>query len=83
VSGGFVRRFLFEGLDIRGAFVRLDEVWQQMQADRGYAPPVARLLGEMAAVTALIAAQLKQAGRLTFQLRGEGAVKLLVIDCDE
>jgi molecular chaperone Hsp33 len=83
MSGGFVRRFLFEGLDIRGAIVHLDEAWRQMQANRGYPPPVARLLGEMAAVTALIAGQLKQAGRLTFQLRGEGAIKLLVIDCDE
>jgi molecular chaperone Hsp33 len=40
------------------------------------------LLGEMSAVTTLIAAQLKQPGRLTFQLRGAGPVSLLVVDCD-
>lgn len=78
-----VSRFLFEGLDIRGAVVRLDQSWQQMQAGRGYPEPVAALLGELAAVTALIAAQLKQPGRLTFQLRGDGPVQLLVVDCDE
>ena len=49
-----------------------------MQQDRDYQPVVAKLLGETAAVTALIAAQLKQSGRLTLQLRGNGPVQLLV-----
>jgi molecular chaperone Hsp33 len=83
ISHNFVRPFLFEELDIRGAFVRLTEVWQALQHGRGYAPPVARLLGEMSAVTALIAANLKQPGRMTFQLKGSGPVELLVLDCDE
>ena len=83
MSGGTIRRFLFEGLDIRGAIVRLDEAWQQMQAGRDYQPTVAQLLGETAAVTALIAGQLKQPGRLTLQLRGNGPVQLLVMDCNE
>ena len=51
-----VHRFLFEGLDIRGAVVQLGESWRSMQVDRNYPAPVAELLGEMAAVTALIAA---------------------------
>lgn len=83
ISHNFVRPFLFENLDIRGACVRLHEVWQALQANRGYAPPVARLLGEMSAVTALIAANLKQPGRMSFQLKGQGPVQLLVLDCDE
>ncbi len=78
-----VRRFLFEGLDIRGAVVHLGESWQHMQVDRQYQPTVAQLLGETAAVTALIAAQLKQPGRLTLQLRGNGPIQLLVMDCNE
>ena len=83
MSAGTVRRFLFAGLDIRGAVVHLGEAWRQMQAGRDYQPTVAQLLGEMAAVTALIAAQLKQPGRLTLQLRGNGPVQLLVMDCNE
>jgi len=83
MSGGTIRRFLFEGLDIRGAIVRLDDAWQQMQAGRDYQPTVAQLLGETAAVTALIAGQLKQPGRLTLQLRGNGPIQLLVMDCNE
>lgn len=83
MSESSVRRFLFEGLDIRGAFVQLGDSWQQMQAGRDYQPTVAQLLGETAAVTALIAAQLKQPGRLTLQLRGNGPIQLLVMDCNE
>ena len=83
MSESSVRRFLFEHLDIRGAVVHLGEAWRQMQAGRDYQPTVAQLLGETAAVTALIAAQLKQSGRLTLQLRGNGPIQLLVMDCNE
>ena len=83
MSDSFVRRFLFEGLDIRGAIVHLGDAWVAMQHDRDYQPTVAQLLGETAAVTALIAAQLKQPGRLTLQLRGGGPIQLLVMDCNE
>lgn len=79
----YVQRFLLEDLDIRGAVVRLTDVWQAMQAGRGYPPAVARLLGEMSAVSAVIAGNLKQPGRLTFQVSGHGPVRLLVIDCAE
>lgn len=78
-----VRSFLFEALDIRGAWVQLGGAWQDMIAGRNYPEPARDLLGQMAAVTTLIAANLKQPGRLTFQLRGEGEISLLVMDCDE
>lgn len=79
----YVQRFLLEDLDIRGAVVRLTDVWQAMQAGRNYPESVARLLGEMSAVSVVIAGNLKQAGRLTFQIAGHGPVSLLVIDCTE
>ena len=78
-----VRSFLFEQLDIRGAWVQLGPAWREMIARRDYPEPVVELLGQLAGVATLITANLKQAGRLTFQLRGEGAVSLLVMDCDE
>ncbi|MBU1222888.1 MAG: Hsp33 family molecular chaperone HslO [Gammaproteobacteria bacterium] len=78
-----VRGFLFEQLDIRGAWVQLGPAWREMIAGRGYPEPALELLGQLAVVTTLITANLKQTGRLTFQLRGEGAVSLLVMDCDE
>ncbi len=78
-----VQRFLFDDLDIRGAVVRLGPVWQQLLTQRDYPAPVIRLLGEMSATTLLMADNLKQPGRLTIQLRGDGPVPLLVIDCSE
>lgn len=78
-----VRSFLFEQLDIRGGWVQLGDAWQEMSDGRHYPEPARDLLGQMAAVTTLIAANLKQPGRLTFQMRGDGAVSLLVMDCDE
>jgi molecular chaperone Hsp33 len=78
-----VRSFLFEQLDIRGVWVQLGSAWREMTAGRDYAEPVIELLGQLAVVTTLITANLKQAGRLTFQLRGDGAVSLLVMDCNE
>ena len=78
-----VQPFLFEHLDIRGALVSLDRSWRELAAGRDYPQAVLKLLGEMSAVTCLIAANLKQPGRMTFQLRGDGEVNLLVLDCDE
>lgn len=79
----YIQRFMLENLDIRGAVVLLTDVWQAMQAGRDYPSAVAKLLGEMAAVSAVIAGNLKQPGRLTFQIQGHGPVSLLVIDCAE
>lgn len=77
------QRFIFEKLDIRGAFVQLETSWQAMHHGRPYAHPVLELLGQTTAVTTLIGSQLKTPGRLTFQLQGEGPVSMLVVDCDE
>ncbi len=78
-----LQRFLFDDLDIRGAIVCMDSVWQQMLADRNYPAPVIQILGEMSATTLLLGSNLKQSGRLTIQLNGNGPVSMLVIDCTE
>lgn len=81
MSSDFVVRFLLEELDIRGAFVRLEDAWRSLQARRNYCDTVRDLLGEMTATAVLVAGNLKQPGRLTFQLQGHGPVRMLVIDC--
>ncbi|MCX7146730.1 MAG: Hsp33 family molecular chaperone HslO [Sulfuritalea sp.] len=78
-----VHRFLLEDLDIRGALVQLGPSWAAMTSRRNYAVPVRELLGELAAVTALIGSNLKTPGRLSFQLQGHGPVSMLVMDCNE
>ncbi len=77
------RLFLLENLDIRGAWVGLGKAWHALCAGHDYPPPVSELLGEMAAISVLLAANLKHAGSLTLQIHGSGPVSLLVIDCDE
>lgn len=79
----YVQRFLFDDLDIRGAVVRLGSVWQQLLTNRNYPAPVINLLGQMSATTLLLSDNLKQPGRLTIQLRGNGPIPLLVIDCND
>jgi len=78
-----LQRFLLENLDIRGAIVKLTDVWQALQHERGYPPIVAGLLGQMAAICAVIAGNLKQTGHLMFQLQGNGSIKHLIVDCSE
>jgi molecular chaperone Hsp33 len=78
-----VHRFLFEALDIRGVLVQLGPAWQAMHARRNYPEAISTLLGELAAVTTLMGSNLKAPGRLSFQLQGNGAVSMLVVDCDE
>jgi len=83
MTENIVQRFMLDDLDIRGAIVRLDSVWQKLLTNRDYPAPVIELLGQMSATTLLLANNLKQAGRLTIQLRGDGPISRLVIDCNE
>ncbi len=50
MSQSYIRRFLLEDLDIRGALVKLDDVWQALLENRDYPANVRDLLGAMAAV---------------------------------
>lgn len=76
-----VRRFIFEREPVRGHWVRLESAWRDLRAHGNYPQPVERLLGEAVAAAVLLAASLKFHGTLTFQLQGNGAVRLLVAQC--
>ena len=73
-------KFLFRDAPVRGEIVRLQASWQQMLANHGYPAPVTRLLGEMTAAAALLAANLKFDGALIMQIQGNGPVRLLVVE---
>ncbi|MDH3320801.1 MAG: Hsp33 family molecular chaperone HslO [Betaproteobacteria bacterium] len=77
----YVQRFLFERLDLRGRLVCLTGAWTRMLEGRDYPPPIAELLGHATALAVLLGANQKDAGRVTLQVHGNGAVKLLVADC--
>jgi molecular chaperone Hsp33 len=76
-----VRRFIFEPQPVRGHWVHLSAAWRELRAHGGYPPQVDELLGEAVAAAVLLAASLKFLGTLTFQLQGNGAVRLLVAQC--
>jgi molecular chaperone Hsp33 len=77
----YVQRFLFEHLDVRGRMVCLTGAWKKMTEGRGYPRSIAELLGHSAALTAMLAANQKDVGRITMQVQGSGSVKLVVADC--
>lgn len=78
-----VRRFLLEGLPVRGQFVRLGQAWLALREHGAYPPPVRDLLGEAIAASVLLASTLKFEGTLTLQMQGDGAVGLLVAQCTD
>jgi molecular chaperone Hsp33 len=79
--GDRVRRFIFEDHPVRGHWVQLSRAWRELREHSHYPPAVRTLLGEAVAAGVLLAATLKFRGTLTFQLQGDGAVRLLVAQC--
>ena len=74
--------FAVEPLDVRGRVVRLGPSVDAILSRHGYPGPVARLLGEAAALTVLLGAALKLEGRFQLQTRSDGPVDMLVVDFD-
>lgn len=74
-------RFLLPSAGVRGVAVRLDETWQTV-AGRTHYPAAAReLLGEAVAAAALFTGHTKVDGRLSIQLRSQGALRTLFAEC--
>lgn len=76
-----LQRFLFENAAIRGELVRLDATWRAVLSKHDYPEPLARVMGEMMAAGALLAATLKFNGTLIMQIQGTGPVRLVVVEC--
>ena len=82
-----LHKFLFDGLPVRGAIVRLTDAWQEILQRRAannetgaYPAPVTELLGEMSAAAVLMQANIKFNGALVLQVFGDGPVKLAVVE---
>lgn len=71
--------FVFDELPVRGALVQLDTAWQRMRGDHDYPAPVAQILGQAAAATALIAQSLKFHGSVTLQIVSDGPLGIVVV----
>ena len=75
-----IQRFLFKEHDIRGQAIQLNESWQAMIKDRHYPDAIISLLGEVTAISILMANGMKHEGRVTIQVQGGGPIQLLVVD---
>jgi molecular chaperone Hsp33 len=82
-----LHKFLFDGLPVRGAIVRLTDAWTEILARRqannmtgAWPPPVADMMGEMAAAAVLMQANIKFNGSLILQIFGDGPVKVAVAE---
>ena len=74
--------FAVTPLDIRGRLVRLGPAVDRILKQHRYPDPVSRLVGEAAALTALLGSALKIEGRFQLQTKTDGVVDMLVVDFD-
>jgi molecular chaperone Hsp33 len=74
--------FAVEPLDVRGRVARLGPSIDHILAKHDYPGPLARLVGEAAVLTVLLATSLKIEGQFQLQTRSNGAVGMLIVDFD-
>ena len=75
-----LQRFLFDDTQVRGEIAQLESTYQDAIASHDYPPAVERLLGELLAACALLTATIKFDGTLSIEIRGQGALKLLMAE---
>ncbi len=81
VKSDCLQRFIFDNAAIRGEWVNLQESWQEVLNRRDYPQALRNVLGEMMGAAALLAATVKITGRLVLQVRSEGPVSLMMVEC--
>ena len=72
--------FQLDRADIRGRVARLDGVLDQVLRQHAYPPQIESLVAEAALLTALIGQTIKLRWRLSLQVQGSGAVRLIATD---
>lgn len=82
-----IQKFLFDGLPVRGAIVRVDAPWQEVLKRRAnnsetgaYPACLSRVLGEMTAAGLLMQSNIHFEGALVLQIQGDGPVRLAVAE---
>ena len=78
-----LRRFVFERYPFRGQLVHLGAAWAAMMEHHEYPDHVRDSLGEAVAAAALLSSTIKYEGLLSLQLRGEGPMHLMLVECTD
>ena len=72
--------FQLDRADIRGRVARVDSVLDTILGQHAYPDPVAALIAEATLLTALIGQTVRPGWRLSLQVRGGGAIRLIATD---
>ncbi|MDR5899586.1 Hsp33 family molecular chaperone HslO [Halomonas vilamensis] len=75
-----IQRFLFDQTNVRGEIVTLERAYQEVLERHAYPPAVNALLGELLAAVALLTDTVKLDGTLSIEVRGQGALSLLMAE---
>ena len=74
--------YTVESLSTRGRLVRLGPAIDAILKRHAYPEPIAKLVGEAAALAVLLGSTLKLEGRFQLQTKSSGPVQMLVVDFD-
>lgn len=72
--------FQLDNANVRGRVARLDGVLEQVLEQHNYPPQIEALIAEVALLTALIGQTIKLRWKLSIQVRGDGAARILAAD---
>ncbi|PWC52910.1 Hsp33 family molecular chaperone [Azospirillum sp. TSO22-1] len=75
-----VQPFQIEASHLRGRMVRLGPALDEILARHAYPDAVAKFLGETMTLAVLLSSMLKYEGIFTLQTKGDGPIKLMVVD---
>ncbi|PRY72696.1 Hsp33 family molecular chaperone HslO [Halomonas ventosae] len=75
-----IQRFLFDKTNVRGEIVTLERAYGEVLERHDYPPAVNHLLGELLAAVALLTDTVKLDGTLSIEVRGQGALTLLMAE---
>nr|WP_297461763.1 Hsp33 family molecular chaperone HslO [uncultured Halomonas sp.] len=75
-----IQRFLFDDTNVRGEIVTLEAAYAEVLDKQPHPPAVARQLGELLAAVALLTETVKLDGTLSIEVRGQGALSLLMAE---
>ena len=78
-----LRRFVFERYPFRGQLVHLGPAWRAMMDHHVYPARVRDTLGEAVVAAVLLSDTLKYQGLLSLQLRGDGPMHLMLVECSD
>ena len=79
-AGDQILPFLLERPELRGRLFRAETSVDQVLSRHDYPPSVAHLLGELLILGGMLSSLLKFDGVFTLQIRGDGPVRLMVVD---